>query len=211
MKIKADTIQRYLARHAEPRSRALLPAVKAACVEPYRAAVVVPAFAEPADCVHRLLAEVAPAEGNVVDLVIVVVNQPSSAHADDCALNERLIRTLMGTEGTSGWGASGGWVRGFDGKALDVLVVDATGPLCFGDKEGVGRARKLGSDLALFLLHEGLLRSAMLGCSDADAILPANYFEVLADDVRASALLFPFFHEPSKDPRTDRADRKSVV
>ncbi|HEY6725007.1 MAG TPA: hypothetical protein VI197_13310, partial [Polyangiaceae bacterium] len=72
--------------------------------------------------------------------------------------------------------------------------------------QGVGLARKLGADLALGFKARDLIRAAGFGSTDADASLPADYFDAGEQAVAgAAAGIFPFAHTPSSDPLLDRA------
>ena len=71
---------------------------------------------------------------------------------------------------------------------------------------GVGLARKTGCDLALQWMAAGGISGQWLCSTDADATLPADYFEQLdsaAPD--AVAAVFPFRHVPGGDEACDTA------
>lgn len=73
-------------------------------------------------------------------------------------------------------------------------------------EKGVGLARKTGCDLALQWIAGGAIATQWICSSDADALLPADYFARLADDTQDSAaLLFPFIHKLSGDAINDEA------
>lgn len=67
--------------------------------------------------------------------------------------------------------------------------------------QGVGLARKIGCDIALLWQHQGAISSDWICCSDADALLPKDYFCRLKAAPNSSAAVFPFAHRPgiSKD------------
>src|SRR5690606_14053726 len=110
------------------------------------------------------------------------VNQPSDASLDARNVNQKLlaelkehfvVRTSLGSAPLTLLQKSAGAET-----ICDLLLIDATqSEYCLGEKEGVGRARKMGLDAALALHHRGIVQSPMLACSDADAILPSDYFE----------------------------------
>jgi hypothetical protein len=60
---------------------------------------------------------------------------------------------------------------------LDFLVMhfDQEGSF-FSEKEGVGTARKIGSDFAVRLWHAGRLKRNIIYCTDADVEVPSTYF-----------------------------------
>jgi hypothetical protein len=80
----------------------------------------------------------------------------------------------------------------------------------FAAKEGVGLARKIGTDMALFLWSGGHIVSSYIHSSDADVIFPSDVFQQTIDASPTeshSALLLPFWHEPSPDtPSLRRAN-----
>ena len=62
------------------------------------------------------------------------------------------------------------------------------------DHQGVGLARKIGSDIALDLIHKGKIISPWIHTTDADTELPENYFDVSEQETTEGALLYPFIH-----------------
>jgi len=77
---------------------------------------------------------------------------------------------------------------------IDTLVVDrASTGLLFSPAEGVGLARKIGADIALTLIGKGIVADRFIHNTDADAVLPANYFDqTFPDDV--AAVVWPYRH-----------------
>lgn len=79
-----------------------------------------------------------------------------------------------------------------------VLLVDRVSVARIPPKQGVGLARKIGADLALKLFYQGALLSGWLGSTDADAKLPADYFEILKllyrDSQSHAGAVFGFRH-----------------
>ncbi len=63
-------------------------------------------------------------------------------------------------------------------------------------KQGVGLARKIGCDLALACIHKGIVATPWIHCTDADVLLPSDYFsdEDLGEDVAVA--IYPFVHTP---------------
>ncbi len=71
---------------------------------------------------------------------------------------------------------------------------------------GVGLARKTGCDLALQWMAAGGISGQWLCSTDADATLPADYFEQLGSAAPdAVAAVFPFRHVPGAEPACDTA------
>ena len=72
--------------------------------------------------------------------------------------------------------------------------------------KGVGLARKTGCDVALRWITHDAIDTQWICSSDADALLPTDYFSRLsADKDHSAALLFPFIHSASGDPLNDEA------
>lgn len=208
MRIKADTIERYLDKNAENTARFVLARARQPLKTLYSSAVVVPIFDETPLCLDRLVRAIEEPKTSSCRLVIAVFNAPSSAAPDQRERTTRLMKALRARGPSSEPFGSRSMTlveapfRSICGtpRAIDLLVVDATaGEFGLRPKEGVGRARKLGADLALALFVRGSLQSPMLGCTDADAQLPPSYFSELEAKQQASALLFPFAHQKSND------------
>ncbi|GEM_PF-1162013 len=182
---------------------------------PFTSAVVVPAYREKANVIRSLLKKV-KCQGHA--LVILVVNQPEGASPEAHQINQELIRALAG-ELT--------FIRKFDGTHLSfyqraheqggkisLALIDGTSTAyCLHNRDGVGRARKMGMDFALALYEMGLLTARFVGSSDADAFLPEEYFSTLTragqgdffqkntlkEQRTCSALLFPYEHIAHED------------
>jgi hypothetical protein len=89
---------------------------------------------------------------------------------------------------------------------LDVLVIDrASDGFTLPATQGVGLARKIGSDLALAMWHRRQIETPLLYSSDADVLLPDDYFESALGAPEAAARLYRFWHEPSGDAEIDQA------
>ncbi len=196
-----NAIEKYLAHYAEP-VRDLWPR---GLVRDYAAGVVVPAFDEPSDCVETLLSRL---RFDQRVLVIFVVNAPLSTSPFALSRNRDLVRALRSRGEILGENAPLSVIRADGPAQLDLALVDLTdGEFRLKEKEGVGKARKWGFDLALSLFRRGDLASPYMGSTDADAILPPDYFKPLCEENSAevpSALLYPYEHAPLGDARVDR-------
>ena len=83
---------------------------------------------------------------------------------------------------------------------------------CLSSREGVGLARKIGTDLALFLWTQRRIRSAYIQSTDADVRLPEDLLEQIYSIPRKpkfSALLLPFYHVANPD--TADVSRASAI
>lgn len=191
-----STTEKYLQRYAEP-SAEWTAGADAGAFEFYQSALVVPAYRETSE---RIVAMLSRVHAPTLRLLVVVVNEPTDASEAARRVGQKFIAELKGRSevSTSLRGSPLTLLRRAPSAGLvcDTLLIDATQPgYCLGEKEGVGRARKMGLDAALSLQRRGIVSSPMLGCSDADAILPSDYFERLEQNhAGASGLLFPYQH-----------------
>ncbi len=196
----ADGSAQYRSRYAEPESRlaSLVP-------HSFDCVMVVPVYAESADFIDGYGSATARA-GRL--LVIVVLNGRAGAEASVHAANAACFRALSARFSLRELG-SGGW---FGGEAqMSLLVVDRfTAGRRLPSRQGVGLTRKIGADIALECIAAGRVLHPWIAMMDADACVPADYFERIAgldpsSDPKCSAALFPFWHEPSGDAVLDRA------
>ena len=142
-----DSTTKYLARYAEPQTNEHLVERR------FRAALIVPAYAESPSAINQL---VLTAEDNDA-LLIVVVNAPSNASAERIATTDSLLDYCL------------------QHPSEHLLPINRlTNPIP--RRQGVGLARKIGCDIALNLYVQGLIESPWIYTSDADAVLPKNYF-----------------------------------
>ena len=172
----------YLARYAEP---------EIACAEEvtrhYHHVLVIPMFDERADLLSTLLPDAA------CDLLVIcVINTPTQAAGSDAHRRSRDLLSQLGAR--RGRTAS---LVGFR-PDVDLLLIDRVSDALLPQRQGVGLARKIGADLALALIDQGLVQARRIYCTDADVVLPETYFGVPLDD-RSAAWCFPFEHI-SEDP-----------
>lgn len=191
--------EKYCRSYAEPEV-GLASAIDAE----YARAVVVPAYRESASLIDGYSAAARAASGRT--LVVVVVNgaidRPPEAHAE----NEALLRQLLarGSQPSALGRDSRAWL--VPCARFDLLLVDrASVERRFAAKQGVGLARKIGCDLALALHVTGRVRSPWIHSTDADVVLPDDYFRQTDGEDGGAALLFPYAHEAAGDPELDWA------
>jgi hypothetical protein len=196
----------YFARYAEPESL-LASALEAR----YFAALVVPLCRESLSFLDGYRAALGQSPGRV--LLVLVVNGAAFASDETHAQNQRLLaelalqfadRVAIRVPGVS----TPAWLA--HAEHCDLLWLDRASPgALLAQGEGVGLARKLGADLAAQLWARGQISCSQIACGDADATLPADYFERLAwgaaEPERSTALLWPFSHEPGDDRAIDSA------
>jgi hypothetical protein len=143
-------------------------------------------------------------------LVILVVNAPPEAptwvHERNAEVLPRLRQKFGKEEATLADAPVPAHVFRF--RAGTILHVDRASPnhlLPAG--QGVGTARKIGFDIALRLHRARGLASSWLHTTDADVLLPRDYFDrATAVTVKnAAALVYPFTHRGEDDVALARA------
>ena len=188
-------VQKYLARHAEPEA-----AAAAGLPGQFGHALVAPAYAE-GDDLFRMLGSVPEGPLGRVLVVLVVNGRADSderAHAANRAALERLTRELGKPEPLADQPPIA--ALPLPGGAL--VVVDRASPGRFlPEGQGVGLARKIGFDFALAVRQAGRLASPWLHSTDADTLLPRDYFDRVAnaDPDRTAAAIYPFEHRFASD------------
>lgn len=175
--MNAQAIHHYLSNYAEPESEHYASQL----TKTYEHALVIPMFNEEVDC----LAKVLRFNTKHSCLVIAVVNAPSNASCEDTRRTQKLLA--------------------FVGEhcPLDILVVDrVTVPIP--DKQGVGLARKIGTDIATSLFMQGRLTSPWIRHTDADAQLPEAYFDAALPS--SGAAVFSHQHHSNDQQLQQAAD-----
>jgi hypothetical protein len=204
--------RKYLERYAEPEAR-----FARELGHQYVAALVVPAHGEAPTFIDDLEPALKAASGRVLVVVVVNATDSSSELVHDAnarmlaALGQRLVarQDLTAVEGSPAVAALG------RPSTYDLLVVDRASPgRRLPPGEGVGLARRIGTDLALAHYDNGGVVSPWLCATDADARLPLDYFARLTalagqplapDGTRRTGLSLPFWHYPSGDQAVDEA------
>ncbi len=176
--------QRYLARYIaaglpEP------PPVSA----PWRHVLVLPAYRESPDLLTRLAWSLRDTERA---LVLVLLNRPE--HDPDERANSDLRAAIAALP--SGSGTCRQLATDCELYCHDLELLSGATP----KKQGVGLVRKIGCDLAFSWMAAGVIESDWICCTDADAILPCDYFDRLEGIAPASgAAVYPFEHLPGPD------------
>jgi hypothetical protein len=188
-------LQRYLQRHTETG----LPCHTFTEAH-WQQVLVLPAYREAPELLQRLTQ--LPA-GHGRTLVILVLNRPdadgdlqANAALRAAIVDSPLPRAMRGAVSIQCLNPHA------DLYLLDMETVCGPTPAAL----GVGLARKTGCDLALQWLAAGGISGQWLCSTDADATLPADYFEQLhSASPAAVAAVFPFRHVPGADADCDTA------
>jgi hypothetical protein len=179
-------VSKYLDRYAEPESQLL-----EGFDSRFDYCLVIPTYDEPPDFLDNL-EKLAQANDHV--LFILVINQPDNIQS--CPANNLLFSTI-----DSRWKLErqqdllSSCTLPNDCQMLVVDRFDKGEPIPA--KQGVGLARKIGADIACRLIHNKLVRSPWIFSTDADAVLPREYFRATERiPVKGvAALTYPFSHK----------------
>lgn len=195
--------QQYLERHAEPEAK-----IADRLAGSFGHALVIPAYDEGEELMRALQSVPMGPEGDV--LIVLVVNAapeaPAWVHERNGEVLTRL-RRQYGLEEAAFLDAAAP-ARVFRFRAGRILYVDRASPEhLLPSGQGVGWARKIGFDIALRLHRARRLSSRWLHSTDADVILPRDYFEraSLQRAPTAAALVYPFVHRGEEDVMLARA------
>lgn len=179
---------KYLSRYAEPLAAEL---VELTWPVKWQHTLVIPAFRESATLLDRIANS---STGGESLIVILVVNRPDrGSSAKD---NHDLLHAVKSLE--EYWVYDSGVARlAAVSPLIDLLCIDRDGiGALIPRSQGVGLARKLGADIAAALIAAQIVSSPWIHCTDADAKLPADYYQRVYDVTAKSpaALVHPFIH-----------------
>ncbi len=197
--MRSAAFGQYLARHAAPEA-----SLAGRLGELYHAVLVVPAHREEPGFLSGYRAALDSAAGRV--LVVVVVNAAAPVARESWPEHAALLSSLRGEGARELSSEPPAWLSRHG--RFDVLGIDRAHPdHCLPEREGVGLARRIGCDLALAAISEGLVADDFIYCTDADAELPARYFDgpARAAPADTACVVFDFWHTPSGDAQLDAA------
>lgn len=159
--------------------------------------VVIPAYNEGDDFLRNLLGINNIARASI--LIIVVVNGPENS----CPKQNQIL-----CEKVLALGAHREIALNLRLVSLGKCSLALCGPYFLPPEQGVGRARKMGADIALKLIAAGKIACSLIFSTDADAILPPDYCEAgqASTNHHTAALVFPFVHR-----RPDNQDLKQAI
>lgn len=174
------SVSQYLERYAEPKA-----ALNTEHFPVVENVVLIPAYNEPVEFLQRLQGFLA-SQPNA--LAIVVINQPNDE--SDRTKNQALAQAINALPLYKN-----DIPNLYRYNKAFIYCVD-----CFSDeglprKQGVGLARKIAGDIAVSLFSAKKLRSPWLHCTDADVVLPSDYFAPTAKlKATSAAAIYPFKH-----------------
>ncbi|MDB5036919.1 MAG: hypothetical protein JWQ35_447 [Bacteriovoracaceae bacterium] len=181
-----DPVQKYLETYAEPE----IQLVSKIPDRIWTDTLVIPARTEN-EHLFRTLQSVEKASqfSDKRVLVILVVN----GQANEIEENQKVLHALGAVSLSDGF-------HFIEKSFYDIVVIDrASASRCFQEKEGVGLARKIGCDFALSLIQRKRILSPWIRNTDADVILPEDYFLALEShgDYRPAGFVYDFIHDSS--------------
>ena len=201
------TIAKYLSRYAEPEARAA-----GSLQGSFGHVLVVPAYGEGRSLVETLGSVPRGPAGDTLIVVVLNAREDSRPHiqAANSEARDRLAAAAAGPARTLGASPA---ITELPMEHGRMVLIDRALPGSFlPEGEGVGLARKIGNDFALALHAEGRVASSWIHNTDADVVLPNDYFDQVVplgppepgDD--AAAVYF-FEHRFADDPDLAEAGR----
>ncbi len=189
--MKSKAFQQYLGNYAEVESQKLQ-----LFTTHYDYVVVIPACNEVSNFLESIFSSI---DDNY--LIILVINSPNG-HIQWQKNNQLVIDYLQRKSKTQQEISDAFKLFKFNGMQ-DILLVDRNAEsLQINPKQGVGLARKIGADIALKLYMQGFIKYPWIFSTDADVILPENYFSQIKSlrggDYSAIVLDFNHFSECSR-------------
>lgn len=196
-------VRKYLARYAEPEA-----ALAAALPGSFGHALVVPAYGE-GESLFKLLASVPVGPQGEV-LIAVVLNARASSPDKVHEANETVRRRLADSLPTPLVLSGDPPIQTYPLPRGRLLLIDrATRGHFLPEGQGVGLARKIGNDAILALAAARRLESPWLHNTDADTVLPRDYFEQLQglDSEGVGSAIYFFDHAFDPDRTLAEAGR----
>ena len=166
----------------------------------YSHTLVIPAFKEKPDFIYSFINSKLVHQ-NV--LMIIVINQPEYEISSQ---DQQYLYDQALSYGRVAWENKNLTLVSIHETNSSLLIVDRfTTPI--EDKLGVGLARKIGADLACYLINKNVILTDWLHSSDADAKLPDDYFSSLNinKSKQSVAACYNFSHK-SEDKVVEQAN-----
>jgi len=165
-------LSRYLNQYAEPEARQLK-----GLTDQFRHCVCIPAYNEAPAFIDRLVTFI---HQQPATLAIIVLNRPDNSQNKTEAENHNCQKSL--TEKLSiHWQNKNIQLHRTQNQSAILLVDRFNKGHAIAAKQGVGMARKIAADIALQLIHQQHISEPWIYSTDADVILPDNYFDRSGD------------------------------
>ncbi len=197
--MRKDAVKKYLCNFSESFR------INAPINRKWRHTLIIPVYREFEPLLNNLKSLPTPS-GDL--LVVLVINKPLWEQKND---SNQEIRNFVNNLNESFKKNNEAKIKRLK-DGIDILVIDLE--KLFGSKAacGVGLARKIGCDLALAWHSAGAIESDWLSSTDADAILPPDYFDRIESiDSINKIICWPFAHMPSKNNSLNVACKMYVL
>lgn len=189
------SVNKYLRQYAEPEVNALQE-FPDAC---YDSVVLIPVYQESPDFITDFLSRFK----DKPTLFVLVINQPED---DFDAVPQTAITEFVERIGQMSWYKDNLSLYTFNDSHVKILLVER---YQYGNripkKQGVGLARKIAADIAVYLIQRGAVKNPQIYSTDADATLPDNYFADSLLKRGSCAGVFNFSHKASGNQDIDAA------
>lgn len=196
-------LKAYVEKHAEKEA---LTAYSFPASRVYTQCIVIPAYKEKPDFITRLQNTFFELNSPCRLLLILVLNRPDITSTENDAptnlhmQDEQALHRFIENTATHFYSEKNlnAYTLNTSIIPVDILVVDRYSQNeRIPAKEGVGLARKIGCDISIALTKKGIIHSDFIYSTDADAVLPRNYFlSKKSFAPNTSALIFDFNHVP---------------
>ncbi|BDX07971.1 hypothetical protein [Planctobacterium marinum] len=177
-------IQQYLTRFAEPESRAVVCLLR----QQFQYCLIIPAYRESPEFLKAVISQCR--ENSL--LVILVINQPDND--SDVSPQVNLQQAALEAGALLAQQENLSLVSLTDTNCALLIIDRFSGGLAVPHKQGVGLARKIAMDVAVAAIQSGAVISQEIYSTDADSVLPADYFKPEHLDPDCSAGVFCFEH-----------------
>ena len=221
-----QTLNRYLNQYAEPEARQLN-----GLTDRFQHCVCIPAYNEASAFIDRLVTFI---NQQPATLAIIVLNRPDNNQSENESKTEIETEIEIETENHNcqkalteklsiHWQHEHIQLHHAQNQSA-ILLVDRfdKGP-AIAAKQGVGMARKIAADIALQLMYQQQISEPWIYSTDADVILPDNYFDrsgsfveqglnknrgtTQASPNNIAAYILNYQHIPTNDPAINAATR----
>jgi hypothetical protein len=212
LKSNQKTRTKYLTQYAEKEVLALASWPKNS---DFSHVIVIPAYNEKNNFIERF---VHSALASQHCLLIVVVNQPDNEQGRNCSHAQHALATHILSLGEMSWQRSNLSLVKLSASKQNtainssILLVDRFNtPIA--SEQGVGLARKVGADIASYLISQEQITSRWIHSTDADASLPDNYVSAHEQthsntDLKAAVSTCCNFYHHTDDEEINRANQQ---
>jgi len=198
MPTRHSVLAKYLLRYGEPESQQIPNTDRQ-----FKFALILPCYAEAA-CLTDKIEGIFKHQENT--LMIIVINNPPliDALSNSPSINHALAAQLESLGQIGAVAPASKWIHCPQGNSI--LCIDRyQNGREIPTKQGVGLARKIAADMACQLIENGTLQSQWIYSTDADAELPANYFQASQDALEPQPIKQQAFNSQSTKSKPQKS------